>query len=175
MIIFKFFHALWTNENETWKIEKLKNPGNRFSTYAQIIGCNIKSLRPRKKNFTSWNNWNIELSIDTLVLKIERKLFPQLLIPLLHSFFLRHPVFSNIKFFMHILHYKVFYTYFPISSFLYIFSNIKFFIDILQYKVFLELWCSWSRGEYFSRSILNFKSINRQRNRLFLICINMFS
>ena len=22
--------------------EKSKNPGNRFSTYAQIIGCNIK-------------------------------------------------------------------------------------------------------------------------------------
>ena len=25
---------------EKW--EKLKNPGNRFSTYAQIIGCNKK-------------------------------------------------------------------------------------------------------------------------------------
>ena len=85
--IFEFFHTLWTNENETWKIEKLKNPGNRFSTYAQIIGCNKKSMRPRKKNFTSWNNWNIELSNDTLIVKIEQKLFPQLLIPLLHSFF----------------------------------------------------------------------------------------
>ena len=85
--IFKFFYTLWTNENETWKIEKLKNPGNWFSTYAQLIGWNIKSMRPRKKNFTSWNNWNIELSNDTLILKIERKLFPQLLIPLLHSFF----------------------------------------------------------------------------------------
>ena len=96
LTIFKFFHTLWTNENETWKIEKLKNPGNRFSTYAQLIGCNIKSMRPRKKNLTSWNNWNIELSNDTLIVKIERKLFPQLLIPLLHSFFLRHPVFVKI-------------------------------------------------------------------------------
>jgi len=45
-------------------------------------------MRPRKKNFTSWNNWNIELSNDTLIVKIEQKLFPQLIIPLLHSFFL---------------------------------------------------------------------------------------
>ena len=44
-------------------------------------------MRPRKKNFTSWNNWNIELSNDTLIVKIERKSFPQLLTPLLHSFF----------------------------------------------------------------------------------------
>ena len=85
--IFKFFHTLWTNENETWKIEKFKNPGNRFSTYAQIIGCNQKIMRPRNKNFTSWNNWNTELSNDTLIVSIERKLFPQLLIPLLHNFF----------------------------------------------------------------------------------------
>ena len=73
--IFKFFHALWTNENETWKIEKLKDPGNRFSTYAQIIGCNKKSMRPK-------NIWIIEISNDTLIVK-----FPQLLIPLLYSFF----------------------------------------------------------------------------------------
>ena len=32
---------------------KFENPGNRFSTYAQIIGCNKKSMRPRRKNFTS--------------------------------------------------------------------------------------------------------------------------
>ena len=38
------------------KSRKLKNPGNRFSTYAQIIGCNKKSMRPRKKNWTSRNN-----------------------------------------------------------------------------------------------------------------------
>ena len=31
------------------KSKKLKNPGNRFSTYAQINGCNIRSMRPRKK------------------------------------------------------------------------------------------------------------------------------
>ena len=42
MKIFKFFYTLWTNENESWKIENLKNPGNQFSTYAQIIGCNKK-------------------------------------------------------------------------------------------------------------------------------------
>ena len=30
--------------------------------------CSKKSMRPRKKNFTSWNNWNIELSNDTLIL-----------------------------------------------------------------------------------------------------------
>ena len=101
--IFKFFHTLWTNENETWKIEKLKNPGNRFSTNAhQIIGCNKNSMRPRKKNFTSWNNWNIELSIDTLVVKIERKLFPQLLIT--NTVFLRHPV------------YFWFYLFYPIPN-----------------------------------------------------------
>ena len=39
---FTIFHTLWTNENETWKIENLKNPRNRFSTYAEIIGCNKK-------------------------------------------------------------------------------------------------------------------------------------
>ena len=83
----KFFHTLWTNENETWKIEKWKNPRNRFSTYAEIIGCNKKSMRPRRKNFTPWNNWNIELLNDTLIVKIERKLFPQLLIPLMKIFF----------------------------------------------------------------------------------------
>ena len=71
----KMLHALWTNENETWKIEKLKDPGNRFSTYSQIIGCNKKSMRPK-------NNWIIEISNDTLIVK-----FPQLLIPLLYSFF----------------------------------------------------------------------------------------
>ena len=30
------------NENETWNIEKLKNPGNRFATCTQKIGCNKK-------------------------------------------------------------------------------------------------------------------------------------
>jgi len=29
----------------------LKNPRNRFSTYAQIIGCNKKSMRPRRKKW----------------------------------------------------------------------------------------------------------------------------
>ena len=34
-------------------IPNLKNPEKQFSTYAQRIGCNKKSMRPRKKNFTS--------------------------------------------------------------------------------------------------------------------------
>ena len=90
--IFKFFHTLWTNENETWKIEKLNNPGNRFSTYAQIIGCNKKSMRPRKKNFTLWNNWNIELSNDTLIVKNWKKIFSSVTNTPTAQFFLRHPV-----------------------------------------------------------------------------------
>ena len=95
--IFKFFHTLWTNENETWKIEKLKNPGNRFSTYAQIIGCNKKSMRPRKKNFTSWNNWNIELSNDTLIVKIVSSVTNT---PTA-QFFFRHPVYYVVKLSQH--------------------------------------------------------------------------
>ena len=43
------------------------NPGNRFSTCAQIIGFKKKIRWPRRKNFTSWNNWNIEIFTRTLI------------------------------------------------------------------------------------------------------------
>ena len=51
----------------------MKNPENRFLTYTQSSGCK-KSMRSGSKKLT-WNNWNIELSTDILIVKIERKSF----------------------------------------------------------------------------------------------------
>ena len=88
-LFFSYFMNEWKWDAKNRKIEK---SGKSIFDLRSNNWLQQKSMRPRRKNFTSWNNWNTELSNDTLIVKLNENCYLSYYYPYC-TVFLSHPIY----------------------------------------------------------------------------------